>query len=197
MANKNYKKNLIIYKPLTTSDIGDVIRLHEQWIPSAGAKMGMPYLKKLYVTLFSHPNLHVIIGAFKSHRLVGFISVTNNSKATGHLLNRHLFSLIPTVLIGLVNNRYSIADLLSHRKAERTVQRLIGESGEYILGIAVDPEVQRQGIATQLIKRIINKKNILVDTQTSNVVAQKFYKKLGFVPVKSITDSIVFCWKKQ
>ena len=56
----------------------------------------------------------------------------------------------------------------------------------HILAIATDPPYQRQGIASALMKNIIDRlrakgaKLVRLEVRKSNVVAQQFYLKLGF-----------------
>jgi len=196
MANQKRKNIKIIYKPLTDSDIEDAIRLHQVLIPSVGARMGAPYLRKLYTTLLEHPAIHLVFGAFENKQLVGIISATNNFSTTMRLLNKRFVALVPTVLFGLIRNRYSLKELIAHAKVDSQIKQLFNNNSAYILNIAVDPQVQHRGIATQLVQKVQEKWNIkkiiLVDTQKSNVSAHKFYKKIGFVPVFEVADSIIF-----
>jgi ribosomal protein S18 acetylase RimI-like enzyme len=195
MANENRRYKQITYRPLTISDISEVMKLHARLIPSAGARMGQPYLRILYETLFEHPTTHLTLGAYESNHIVGFISATNNFPATENFLNKRIFTLIPIILFGLLRLQYSWKDLVSHAAVDTKIKQLWNETTVYIVTIAVDPRVQRQGVATQLIRRVRNlwkTKTLLTDTLQTNVAAQHFYEKFGFVPFKSVADSIIF-----
>jgi len=198
MGNKNQKEQSIIIKKIERGDITAAIALHEGTIPSAGARMGEPYLRKLYTTLIEHPDTHFVFGAFENTQLIGVISATNDFSKTSRLLNKQIFSLIPTVLFGLIKNHYSFTELVSHAMVKSQIKKLLDSKTVYIVNLAVDSQIQRQGVATKLIEKLLSQsktKSMLVDTQKSNTTAQKFYKKIGFVPVMEVADSVIFKFK--
>lgn len=184
----------IAYRQLTASDIEDAVRLHKELIPSAGARIGESYLCRLYTTLLENPLMHFVLGAYENNRLVGIIAATNDFKETERLLNKRLLSLVPTILFGLVRNQYSLDELLSHVKVGSHMKR-ISWTSPYIVSLAVDSRFQRRGIATRLIQHVREHwktKSLMVNTQATNSAARNFYKKMGFTPVSTVADSIIF-----
>jgi len=196
MGNKNQtKQSVIIIRKIERYDIAAAVSLHECTISSAGARMGSPYLRQLYSTFFDHPTIHLIFGAFKNNQLVGIVSATNDFTKTSNLFNKRFLKLLPTIFSGLIRNRYSLIELFAHAKVDSQIKQMVNNSTSYILCLAVDSKIQRQGIATRLIQQVKKKcktKTIMVDTQINNISAQTFYKKFGFVPIKSVADSIIF-----
>jgi ribosomal-protein-alanine N-acetyltransferase len=60
----------------------------------------------------------------------------------------------------------------------------------YIISAAVDHQIRRKGIGTQLIRKVLKLSNgkARVEVRKSNKVAQMFYKKLGFKKIKVIQN---------
>jgi ribosomal protein S18 acetylase RimI-like enzyme len=194
MGNKNTQKNTITYRPILINDIPAIISLHGTLIPGPGSKMGKIYLRGLYETVISQPDIHNVLGAYEGNRLVGFISATNAFHLSEQHLARLTIPLIPQVVLNIFRGRITIAELLANRRVHKELQR-ITPNAVYIRAIAVDATYQQQGIASALIQQIQNhwkSKSLLVDTLLSNNQAQIFYKKAGFSPAATVADSIIF-----
>lgn len=196
MGNKNSPKQSITIAQLTIQNIPEAVALHRKFMPSAGAKLGTTYLHKVYTILLTATDTHLVIGAYANHALVGLISVTNNPNTTDFLLNRYVISFIPTIVSGLIKRQFSIIDLFSHILVHRKIKLLSDKNTVHVLGIVVDPQFQRRGIASSLFDSVYLKwqpQHILIDTLKTNTHAQQFYKKIGFMPIAPAADSIIYC----
>lgn len=80
----------------------------------------------------------------------------------------------------------------------------IGISNNYIEGIFVDNNNQRNGIGKSLLNKVKeNKESLTLEVYEKNINAINFYKKNGFIVVKEIMDEDTgervynMCWNKD
>lgn len=78
---------------------------------------------------------------------------------------------------------------LVYEEGERIIGYVMFSSEGHIVNIAIDPTHRNKGIGTELMKYVINcvtGKRIWLEVRESNIVAQRFYYKLGFEKKKAI-----------
>lgn len=162
-------------------------------LPTVVARIGNPYLSKLYDTLLKDIGLVAI----DHGSIVGVITATKNLKKTQQNVQRMLFHPVTLWALGeaIVLRRVTIRSLFERMAAQDEILSLFPYPYATILTFFVDKKNQRQGIGTKLLssleKQFAVGTKLYVDTATSNVNARRFYNNHGFRFLKTIRSTIV------
>lgn len=95
--------------------------------------------------------------------------------------------------------------LYLEESSDKILGYIIFQPDGHIISIAVNLMHRRRGIGTRLMKEVLKASygNALVEVRKSNTIAQKFYKKLGFIQLGSIPwfyedeDAIVMIYDRR
>lgn len=180
-------------RKIKKTDVPFISALHIQTLPTVVARIGNPYLSKLYYTLLKDIGLVAI----DDGSIIGVITATKNLKKTQQNVHRLLFH--PTTLwtIGkaIVLRRVTIGSLFERMAAQTEILSLFPYPYAAILTFFVDKKNQRRGIGTKLLSSLEKQfpagTKLYVDTATSNKNAKHWYKTHGFRILKTIRSNIV------
>jgi ribosomal protein S18 acetylase RimI-like enzyme len=173
-------------RPMTPSDINTVVRIHERVLPTATSRMGL--LPFFYQTLITHPDIHRAFVATENNQVIGAITATRDARKTQTYLTK-LSNLIP-LLHALIYRRVTAQELLDRMFTERAILRT-DHPYQTILTLVVDTPWQRKGVGKKLVSTLNTQGKLYVDTETSNIAAQSFYRRCGFRFIKTIRSSMV------
>lgn len=183
-------------RPALKSDASAIALLHQRTLTNSFlAKLGIRFLKALYVYLIKKEN--VIIHA-EENTITGFVSFSYNSVG---MMKRFVFScpVCIFILIGILFitpvylKRFieTFAAPFKSKTAQSSTGKVILPNAE-LLSISVDPDCQKSGIGSQLLKQM-EKQLIQKGVFTYKVIAgvslegaNKFYPKNGFVLVSQV-----------
>ncbi len=183
----------MVIRKIKKPDVPFISVLHMQTLPTVNARIGNPYLSKLYETLLKDIGLVAVDHGI----IVGVITATKNLKQTQQNVQRLLFHPVILWTIGksIVLRRVTIRSLFERMAAQAEILSLFPYPYATILTFFVDKKNQRQGIGTKLLssleKQFTVGTKLYVDTATSNTNAQRFYHTHGFRILKTIRSNIV------
>lgn len=164
---------------MTSSDIREVVRIHEQVLPTTTARMGL--LPFFYQTMINNRDLHVALVATENNRVIGAITATRDA----HRTQRALFK--PWMILrAIITSRVPFRKLLDRFLIERSIMA-IAHPYQTILTLCIDTKHQKKGIGKALVASITYDGNLYVDTENT----LKFYERCGFRFFKTIRSSKV------
>lgn len=164
---------------MTSSDISEVVRIHQQVLPTTTARMGL--LPFFYQTMILDSDLHVAFVATERNRVVGAITATRDAHKTQQALFKPWM-----ILRAIITSRVPIRELIDRFLTERSIMA-IARPYQTILTLVVDTKHQRKGVGKKLVSSIKLNGAIYVDTEH----ALLFYTRCGFRIFRKIRNSTV------
>lgn len=174
---------------------GEIAVIHVAGLPySINSLRGAKVVAWLYQQLAESG--HRIYVARHEGKVVGVLALID-SESTLFLLK--LVGREPLQWLKLASTKFGqISKLMRDAKAVEKPRRQVG-SHYYIASLAVADSHRRQGVARRLIDLALvaarmNHRDVFVDTHRDNVVARRFYERVGFVQVAETKMSVVYQW---
>lgn len=171
---------------MNASDIDDVVRIHEKVLPTTTARIGL--LPFFYRCMINHPDEHIALVATEKTRIIGAITVTRDAHKTQAYLAK-LSTLLP-LLSAIMRRRVTVSELLDRMFTEHATIA-VARPYQTMLTLVVDSHWQRKGIGARLVSSLNVNGKLYVDTETTNIKAQQFYKRIGFRFIKTIRNSMI------
>lgn len=188
----------MLIRPMNANDVPSVCAIHARVLPTATARLGNPYLSRLYAHLLRDTSSHLALVAQLNHQIIGVITATKDLYTTQRALQRVLFypTTIIAILRALLLSRVKMAELIERISTERQIRIQFPDTYPTVLTFFVDKAHQRRGIGTLLMralqKQLPDKTKLYVDTEKTNTSAQNWYSTHGFRKIKTIGASIIY-----
>ena len=183
-----------IYKATDVCDIDQIVKIHLAAFSGFFLTfLGKGFLKYLYKGFIYHSNSGILV-AKEGSRIAGFLAYsTNLSEFYSYLLKRYLVPFAWYGFLGALRSPKSLLRIiraLKYPSKKRTDEKYIE-----ISSIAVDPEIQTQGVGSGLIQHLCEifadstYKIVRLETDAyKNEIVNTFYQKNGF-SIDSISQS--------
>ena len=191
-------RKFVTIGPPLLSDTKIAADLHLKTIPGISSMLGQLYLNKFYKTLIGKTG-HMSLAAYADNHLVGIITTTQDISTTLNHLHK-LFNLnIYLILFSkVITMQVSPLTIFGRIRFEKYQDKSYKKPYASIVTFCVNSNYQRRGIGSSLIRGVIKKakemgiNRIYVDTRTTNILANKFYLKIGFRKQGHILGNVIF-----
>lgn len=200
-AHTKSVKHDIRIRHMNLSDVAAVSVIHMRVLPTTIARIGKPYLSRIYTQLLRDPPLHTTLVAYSGSSIMGVITATRDVGKTQQQLRTILFHpwAIWMVWRALLFNRITIAEIVDRISTERQIRLQFPAPYATILTFFVDAPYQHRSIGKRLLRvlqeQLSSYTKLHVDTEISNTRAQQWYSAHGFRTLKTIGNTVIFCQK--
>lgn len=183
---------------MTAGDIEVVSAIHSAVLPTVTARSGFAVLRVFYSTLLQTPEQQCAYVAEQGGIVIGAITGTLDSHTTSRTLSRTLlhpqvfFSALRALALGTMR----VSEVIERKRTEDALHALTPPPYSTILTLVVSKQAQNIGVGTALLTKIERvfprHTNLHVDTETKNVIAQRFYERNGYTKRFTIRGSILY-----
>ena len=182
--------------PIKEGDEKELSTLHVEALPNTvSSKIGCHYLESLYRSIAKNKKNNCAFIAIENSKIVGVITATTNLELFQSQAKKDLsIKNYLLTLLSIITLKVSFLEILKRIQFENKLIKSYKKSYATIIILFVNKDQRRKGIASNLIKKILN----FYSNKSENIYVDTFLKNKGAIKQhKIIQDSALLLFSKK